>query len=91
MKTHLISHQTPPEFDQTIVQFVQDSGEPVIDGKEMVVGIAHNNQIYRHIICTGLPEYLSCVGFLAEELELTDLLVDKPAQNGVDSLFAKQQ
>lgn len=91
MKTTLLIEQPVPDFDAQIVQFVHDSGEDaLIGGKEMIVGIEHNGKTYRHIMCDGLHEYLSCVGFLLEELHLSDLLADKPAENGVDSLFVQQ-
>lgn len=90
MKTKLLIQTQIPDFDEQIVQFVQEEGQSEIGGGEMIVGIQHNGQIYRHIICDGLQEYLSCVGFLLEDLNLTDLLADKPAQRGIDSLFVKQ-
>lgn len=90
MQTQLLIEQNRPDFDEQIEAFVQANREYSLGGKIMTVGIQHNGQIYRHIFCEGLPEYLACVGFLLEELELTDLLDGKPAQNGVDSLFVKQ-
>lgn len=88
MQTKLLFEHDLPLCDTQIAQFVADYGFNELGGKTMLVGIQYKGKVYRHIACEGLSEYLSCVEFLAEQLQLTDLLANRLPLNGLDSLFA---
>ena len=88
MRTVLLDNGAVPAFDSRITDFVAAQREGA-DGKQMVVGIRHSGRVYRKILCTGPHEYIDCARFLTVDLQLTDLLDGKPAENGIDSLFAE--
>lgn len=89
--THLVEHKEIAEFDSEITEkFDMHVGSMEdIRAERMQVGFRNSNgEIYRAIGITGLGEFLSFVGHLADIGLVDELAAETKGRGGYDAIFS---